>query len=201
MNEERHRMDAILLIVVICLTIFGVIMVFSASYYSTISVNDGPYYYLKLALRWAIVGTVIMLIASLIPYRVYYRLAPIIVIFSVILLAALYIPGIGITRGGATRWIGVGELTFMPGEFAKFAAIILVAWFYTTFADKTKHFVRGFLPMIAAIGIYFVLIYKEPNLSTAVIIALTMAAMMFLAGVPAGYLVGGGALGVLVVWN
>jgi cell division protein FtsW len=201
MNEERHHIDAILLIVVICLTLFGVIMVFSASYYSTISGNQGPYQYLLLSIRWAIVGAVVMIVASIIPYRVYFSLAPIIAGFSLFLLAILYIPGIGQTRGGATRWLGVGEYTFMPGEFAKFAAIVLVAWFYTRYADRTKELLRGFLPMLAAVGLYFILIYKEPNLSTALIIVLTMVAMMFLAGVRIGYIAGAGVLGFLLVWN
>ncbi|GHU65408.1 stage V sporulation protein E [Clostridia bacterium] len=201
MNEERRHIDAILLIVVICLTLFGVIMVFSASYYSTISGNQGPYQYLILSIRWALVGAAGMLAFSFIPYRLYYNLAPIIVLGSVILLAVLFIPGVGITRGGATRWLGFGGYTFMPGEFAKFAAIVLVAWFYTKYADKIKHFVRGFLPMGLAIVIYFALIYEEPNLSTALIIVLTMVIMMFLAGTPIGYIIGAGAAGGFVVWN
>ncbi|MDR0874672.1 MAG: putative lipid II flippase FtsW [Clostridiales Family XIII bacterium] len=201
MNEERRPVDAILLIVVICLTLFGVIMVFSASYYSTISGNKGPYQYLLLSIRWAIVGAVVMTIASFIPYRAYYVLAPAITGLSLFLLAILYIPGVGQVRGGATRWLGFGEYTFMPGEFAKFAAIVFVAWFYTKYADKTKQLIRGFLPVIVVVAVYFVLIYKEPNLSTALIIVLTMVAMIFLAGVPVGYILGAGVLGGLLVWN
>ena len=202
MNEERRQLDVILLIVVICLTIFGVIMVFSASYYSTISGSGDPYVYLFRAMRWAIIGTVIMIASSFVPYRVFYKLAPLIAVISVFLLAILYIPGVGVERGGSTRWLGVGEeLTFMPGEFAKFAVIVFVAWFYTKYVDRTKQFIRGFLPMLVLIGIYFILIYKEPNLSTAIIVVLTMAAIMILAGVPIGYLIIGGALGGLLVWN
>ena len=204
MNEERRHIDAILLIVVICLTLFGVIMVFSASYYSTISGSGDPYVYLFRAIRWAVVGAVVMIGVSFIPYRIFYNFAPIIAVLSLILLAVLFIPGVGIERGGSTRWLGIGggeDLTFMPGEFAKFAVIVFVAWFYTKYADRTRELIRGFLPMIALVGIYFILIYKEPNLSTALIVVLTMVAMMFLAGVPFGYLVVAGIFGGLLVWK
>ena len=191
MIKQIGKVDVLLLIIVISLAIFGVVMVFSASYYSTISVNEGPYYYLRRAVQWAVIGLGVMIGASFIPYRFYYKFAPYIVILSVIFLLLLFTP-LGITINNATRWLGIPgtEFTFMPGEFAKLAVIIGCAWYYTKYMNRTKTFLYGFLAVIIVAFIIFYLIYKQPNLSTAVIVAITAVAIMFFAGVPVYYLGG-----------
>jgi len=195
MIKVRGKTDALLILIVAVLAIFGIIMVFSASYYSTIAFEQGPYYYLQRAVQWALVGVVVMIGASFIPYRLYYYLAPFIVVFSIIFLAVLFTP-LGYEVNGAVRWIRITEeLTFMPGEFAKFAVIIGVAWYYTKYADQTKTVGRGFFAVMVMAGVYFLLIYKQPNLSTALIVALTIIMMMFIAGVNIGYIAGGLVLG------
>jgi cell division protein FtsW len=193
-------LDILLFILVVILVVFGVVMVFSASYYSTITEDLSPYYYLERAALWAVVGLGFMIIASLIPTHLYLKFAPGVMILAVVLLAALFVPGVGVEVNGATRWLGVGTLTFMPGEFTKLAAILFVAWYYTKYADVAKQFLRGFVCVMLLAGVLFALIYKEPNLSTALIIVFMIVAMMFLAGVPVGYLfllVVAGVLGVL----
>ena len=193
MIKVRGKTDALLILIVVVLAIFGIVMVFSASYYSTISSNEGPYYYLQRAVQWALAGFGVMVLASIIPYRVYYKIAPYIVGLSLIFLGALFV--IGEEINGATRWIRIGELTFMPGEFAKFAVIIGVAWYYTKYAARTKTFVGGFFGVFMMAGVFFLLIYRQPNLSTALIVALTMVMMMFIAGVNIGFLAGGLVVG------
>ena len=198
MIKARGKLDSLLLIVVIILVIFGVVMVFSASYYSTISSDEGPYFYLSLSVRWALAGFGVLIAASYVPYRVYFKLAPVFIILSLVFLFVLYTP-LGYEANGAVRWIKIGELTFMPGEFAKLAIIIGCAWYYTKYAELTKTFIKGFCPMIAGALVYFYLIYNQPNLSTAIIVALTIFAMMFIAGVRIGYVIGivvAGAIGV-----
>ena len=191
MIKKTGRIDALLLIVVIVLVIFGILMIFSASYYSTISADEGPYYYLRNAVKWALIGIAVMIGASFIPYRIYYLVAPFALILSLIFLLLLFTP-LGIEINGATRWLGVPntELTFMPGEFAKAAVIIGCAWYYTKYGNRTKNFLYGFLIVVAAAFVFFYLIYKQPNLSTAVIVLLLILLMMFIAGVPILY-VGG----------
>ncbi|MDR3364932.1 MAG: putative lipid II flippase FtsW [Clostridiales Family XIII bacterium] len=194
MTKARGKIDALILLMVVILVIFGVVMVFSASFYSTISANEGPYYYLSLAVRYAVVGFILMIIASFVPYRIYMKFAPAIVALSLFLLLILYTP-LGHEAGGATRWIKIGSLTFMPGEWAKFAVIVGVAWYYTKYADRAKSFLHGFLPVAVGAAVYFYLIEEEPNLSTALIIVLTALVMMFIAGVRIAYLAGIAALG------
>jgi Bacterial cell division membrane protein len=201
MIKQLGKVDVLLLIIVIGLAIFGVVMVFSASYYSTISGNQGPYYYLQRAVIWALAGFAIMIAASFIPYRIYFKITPFVIVLSLIMLLLLFTP-LGIEINGATRWLGIPgtELTFMPGEFAKMAIIFGCAWYYTKYVNRTKSFVYGFLVVIVAAFVYFYLIYKQPNLSTAVIVAITAVVIMFLAGVPVLYLVGAAIAGVVGVF-
>ena len=189
MIKVRGKTDALLILVVVVLAAFGIVMVFSASYYSTISAEAGPYYYLTRAVTWALVGVGVMIGVSFIPYKIYFKLAPFIVALSLILLIALFTP-LGIEINGATRWLGIPgtELTFMPGEFAKFAVIVGCAWYYTKYASSTKNFIRGFCAIALIAVVYFFLI--KDNLSTALIVAVTIVIMMFIAGVPLVYLIG-----------
>ncbi|MCL2492646.1 MAG: putative lipid II flippase FtsW [Clostridiales bacterium] len=199
MKQRLGKIDAPLFLIVIALSVFGVIMVFSASYYATITDNLSPYYYLERAGMWAAGGVVVMLVFSLVPTKFYMRIAPLVMGLALLFLLALFTP-LGISVNGATRWLGVGSLTFMPGEFAKLAVILFVAWFYTKYAKQAGTLLRGFVPMILLIGVLFLLIYKEPNLSTALIVVLTILVMMFLAGVRLVYLIALIVIGVLGVW-
>lgn len=190
--------DFVLTIVVLGLVVFGVIMVFSSSYYSAINDTGDPYSYLKKDIFWALLGLGAMLFCALFDYRVYAKAAPTILIVSLVLLALLFTP-LGVTRNYATRWIGVGEFTVMPGEIAKIAAIIFVSWFLSKDPKRIKSFSKGIVPMMGLCAVYFGLIILQPNLSTAITICGIIIGIMFVAGLNIAYLggiVGLGAVGI-----
>ncbi|MDR1953260.1 MAG: putative lipid II flippase FtsW [Clostridiales Family XIII bacterium] len=199
--SRKSHGDFMLFILVLILVVFGVIMVFSASYYGTIAADEGPYYYLFRVAFWSALGLAFMLALTFVPYRLYYAFAPLAMIGGVLLLLLLFTP-LGHTVGNATRWIKIGPITFMPGEIAKITAIWFVAWFYTKNKQYVRSFTKGFLPIVLLVGVYFVLIYKQPNLSTALIVCGIVLAMFFLAGGRLFHLVGmvgAGAAGVVVL--
>ncbi len=189
LSVKKKSLDFGLLIIVLVLMIFGVVMVFSASYYDTISESGNPYYYLLRVSVWFAAGLVIMFVLSAIPYELYYKLAPVILAVSLILLVLLFTP-LGDDRGGAVRWIEIGPVTFMPGEVAKLGALIFAAWYYTKYAKFTYTFTKGVLPMLMLAGMFFILIYLQPNLSTAIIICGIIIGMMFVAGIKISYFIG-----------
>ncbi len=196
-RKKKTRMkagDFLLTILVLALVVFGIIMVFSASYYSSISETGDPYGYLKDHIVWALLGGAAMLITALLDYRIYAKLAPVLLVASIALLALLFTP-LGVTRNNATRWLGVGDFTLMPGEVAKICAIIFVAWFLSRDPKRIRSFFNGVLPLILLAGIYFALIIKQPNLSTAITICAIIVGMMFVAGLNIFYLVAVGGLG------
>lgn len=193
--------DFILVILTLSLVIFGIIMVFSASYYTSMNKYQDPYHYLKRDIIWAATGLVGMLICAAIPYNAFYRLAPGIMTFSLLSLVLIFTP-LGVSRNNATRWIGVGGITFMPGEFAKIAVIIFVAWYLSKYPDRIKSFREGVLPLGVLAAVCAGLIIKQPNLSTAITVCGIIVLMMFVAGMSWWYIIGiagTGVLGVLAI--
>ncbi|MDR2157462.1 MAG: putative lipid II flippase FtsW [Clostridiales Family XIII bacterium] len=175
------RGDFFLLVLVLILTVFGVIMVFSASYYGTIDANIGPYHYLFRSAFWASAGFVFMIALMFVPYKIYRSLAPFALVGGILLLCALFTP-LGHTVNYATRWIKVGSTTFMPGEIVKITSIWFVAWYCTKYRRQIRSFKRGTLPIAALLIVNFILIYMQPNLSTALIVCGIILAMFFFAG-------------------
>ena len=193
--------DFLLVILTIGLVIFGIIMVFSASYYQSIneSENGSPYNYLIRDIIWAALGFILMLVTTALDYRIYKKIALPALIISFILLVLLLIPGVGHESTGAVRWLGVGGLTIMPGEIAKIAVIIFVAWFLSEKPKRIQSVTRGILPLFGLCGVFGGLILLQPNMSTAITVVAIIVVMMFVAGLKLRYcfgLVGLGAVGI-----
>ena len=188
--------DFWLMLFTLMLVLFGLIMVFSASYYSSISQDGNPYSYLVRHGAWVVFGLVAMAFGALFEYRKYKKWALPILIVIVILLVLVLTP-LGQTTNGATRWIKVGPVTLMPGEIAKIAAIIFVAWFLSEDASRIKSLKRGILPLLGIIAVYGALIVKQPNLSTAITVCGIIIAMMLVAGLKWRYVATAGGIGVV----
>ena len=181
--------DFLLVILTIGLVIFGIIMVFSASYYQSIneSENGSPYNYLIRDIIWAALGFILMLVTTALDYRIYKKIALPALIISFILLVLLLIPGVGHESNGAVRWLGVGGLTIMPGEIAKIAVIIFVAWFLSEKPKRIQSVTRGILPLFGLCGVFGGLILLQPNMSTAITVVAIIVVMMFVAGLKLRY--------------
>ncbi len=176
--------DFWLVLLVLILLVFGVIMVFSASYYFSISKLGNPYSYLIKDIIWVILSIGIMAFMAVIPYKFYTRFAKPILAISLIFLAMVFTP-LGVTRNLATRWIGIKmgtvELTLMPGEIAKLAAIIFTAWYLSENPQRIRS-LKGIMPLLVLALAYFGMIIKQPNLSTALTVVGIIIGMMFVAG-------------------
>jgi len=190
--------DFFLIILTLSFVIFGIVMVFSASYYVAINEMGDPYYFLKRNMAWAVCGLCLMGLTALLDYRIYAKTAPYIMAASLVLLALLFTP-LGDTRNFATRWIDVGGLTIMPGEIAKIAVIIFVSWFLSSDVSRIRSFKRGVLPLAGLCILCFGLIISQPNLSTAITVTGIIIGIMFVAGLNMFYLLLGASAGVAAV--
>lgn len=191
--------DFTLVVMVLLLAIFGVIMVFSASYYWSIDKHGTPYYFLIRAGFWVVSGFFIMLFFAMLDYhKLGGKFAIAMLIVATIALALVPTP-LGFNINGASRWIRLGPITIMPGELAKFAVIIFVSWYFSERPERIKSFVRGVLPMIFLCGFFGGLIMLQPNLSTAVTVVGIIVAIMFIAGLNFLYLGGLGGLSVFAL--
>lgn len=197
---KRKSSDFTLMITVLILVVIGIIMVFSASYaYAYFRLGDG-YHFLKRDLLWAVVGLCGMLFTMNFDYWRYKKLAPLGFILSLVLLILVLTP-LGIEYNGAKRWLGIGGFTVMPSEIAKICSIFFVAASLSKNPEKIKNFLKGVVPYLGIIGLYFGLIILQPNLSTAVTISAIIVAMMFVTGMRWGHLtfMGAGGIGLLTV--
>lgn len=186
--------DFQLMLFTLILVVFGLIMVFSASYYFSISQDGSAYSYLKRHGMWVIVGFVAMMFGATYDYRKYKKWAVPILIAGVVLLLLLFTP-LGETRNGATRWIDLGVVTIMPGELAKLAAIIFVSWYLSEDMSRITSIKRGILPVLGVMAVLAGLIIKQPNLSTAITVCGIIVAMMLVAGMKWRYFFGAAGLG------
>ena len=169
-------------ILVVLVAAFGVLMVYSASYYAAEKQFDDAFYFMKKQLVGFILGVVAMLAAGFFPYRSLKKLKWPALIVSLALLAAVFIPGLGVENYGATRWIGLGSITIQPSEIAKFGFIIFAAAYASEKPERMKKF-AGMLPVLAAGGGICLLIIAEPNMSVTMVVGILMVAMLFLSGV------------------
>lgn len=196
---NKKPIDFPILLTTVILVAFGIVMVFSASfYYSAERWNDGLYFFKRQCL-WAVVGFVGMFVASRIDYSKLQKYSRIFIIISVIMLILVLL--VGEPRNNAKRWLGIGNFTIQPAEIAKFAMIFFISDTIAKSKGRIKKFFTGMLPILLVAGLVFGLIIKQPNLSTAGSIIILTMAMLFVGGANLWHLaglVGVGAAGAVV---
>ena len=127
-------------------------------------------------------GLVVMVIVSLIDYGTILKFRRPIYLLAVVLLAVIFIPGVGDNTGGATRWIQVtSSFKFQPSEFCKILLIIFFAGFFMKYKDQLNTWKTILLSLILA-GIPLALIVKEPDLSTTIATTMIFITLLFVAG-------------------
>lgn len=203
--QNLRQSDFVIIVLVTALVIFGVVMVFSASYYYSINDEGTPYGFLIKQGGFALAGFVIMAICTRVDYHLYKKFSIIILIVSIVLLILLFTP-LGVSANNATRWIRIWKISIMPGELAKIAAIIFTAAYLSSDPKIILSFRRGILPLLLLAGVYGVLIIKQPNLSTAITVCGIIAGMMFLAGLAWKYviataIIGGGGIMSMILFG
>ena len=180
-KEKKWRIDFLLLFSVILLVAFGVLMVYSASFYSAQLTYGDPMFFMKKQLVGAIIGLASMIILYFIDYRFLKKLKWISLIVSLVLLLLVFVPSIGVKVYGARRWINLGFFTFQPSEIAKFGFIIFASSSLAKMQRQVKSF-KGILPTLIAGGIICCLIILEPNMSITICVGVTMITMLFVGG-------------------
>ncbi len=180
MSIKKCKFSIIIIICTLALAIFGCVMVYSASKYSATLYYDDQYFYLKKQIVGVVIGIVGMIITSFVNNRIYKKFYWIFYIVGVVFLLLVFIPGLGKSSYGATRWIGIGSFTIQPSEIAKFCLVFFLAG-YLSDGDKLSKF-KHILIILSLGAIYCVLIMLEPNMSITMCVAFTLIFMMFIGG-------------------
>lgn len=190
MQVRRQPPDLGILTTILTILVLGLFMVFSASYYEAAQDFGDPYYYLKRQVVWSIIGLAAMYVFSRMDYWKVSGYARYILLFAVIMLILVAIPGIGRESRGSRRWLGFGQLGFQPSEGAKLALIVYLSWYFAQSKQHYTTFKKGILPFVGIIGLLGGLIMLQPDLGTAVSLAGTGFVMLFAAGAPLSHLLG-----------
>ncbi len=176
--------DVYLVVAVLILLGLGQVMLFSASSITAEDAHGYPYFYLQRQAGWALLGLVVLLVCSRIHYRVWYRLAGPIFIATVVLLALVLVPGLGEVGGGSQRWLGLGGLRLQPSELAKLALVILYARYLGRGFNQGRIGLGLMGGLLAATGLACLFVMQQPDMGTAVALALTSGILLFAGGAP-----------------
>ena len=204
--RRRVLTDHLLFQLTLALVVIGVVMVYDSSYARAIDLKGDGFQFLRKQAVYAVVGLAAMI--GMIRYG-YWRLRQLavpLVIGSLVLLVAVYIPHVGMRLNGASRWIDLKFFQFQPSELAKLALIIYLAGLLARAVDgrtmDIRNFADGLMPPLVVLGLLVLLIEREPDLGTAAVVFLTSMTMLFLAGARKTHLLGilatGGSLMLLL---
>ncbi len=165
--------------ITLALVVFGIIMQYSASCYSAESETGDSFFYVKKQAVSAIVGLVAMLLVPKLKLKYLFKARYIILAIAYVLLALVFVPGLGVEKYGARRWINLGFTTLQPSEVAKFALVIFIAG---ELSKKSAVTFKNMLPILIATAIMCVLIMLEPNMSITMCVGAVMLIMLFIGG-------------------
>lgn len=192
-RERETMVDLPFLLLTIVLTALGLVMIFSASYARALYETGDSAYFFKRQLMFSLVGIVAMLAVSRVKPTLIRKLAFPVLGASILFLVLVFVPGIGQSENGATRWVRLG-ISFQPSEIAKLGVILSYAAMIAAFQEKMETFRWGIAPFAAILVVIVVLLRLEPHNSAIVIIACTAGAMLFLGGVKYRWFILGGSV-------
>jgi cell division protein FtsW len=188
LKRERHQADFTILVVVVALTAVGILMVYSSSAMKAYLQDDDTLAIVGPQIGWAALGIAAMAGMMRVDYR-YLRFlsVPAYVFALALLLLVLVLPSQGpvhaIVIGGSARWLQIGPLPAVhPAEIAKLAMVIYLAHWFAKRGTKIKGFWTGTVPFLIIVVPFIALVFKEPDLGTTIVIAMTGFVMFFLAG-------------------
>jgi cell division protein FtsW len=182
MGKARSAPDIWIIITTLLLLTIGIIMVYSASAVLAFHEFGDWYYYLKRQLLFAVLGVVAMFFTMNVDYWVWKKYAKAGLLVCLGLLIIVLIPGLGVIRGGARSWLGIGAFGIQPSEFMKIGMILFLAKWLSEDQAKITLFVKGFLPPLALMGLAFGLIMLQPDLGTGVVLIGASLLIIYTAG-------------------
>ncbi|MDD5017103.1 MAG: putative peptidoglycan glycosyltransferase FtsW [Eubacteriales bacterium] len=182
---QKRSFDYTLFIVTVILVLFGIVMVFSASfYYAENSANTGynGYFYFWKQITGAGLGLVAMIAFILFDYNKLKKMRFWLLGLGLLFMILVFVPGIGITKNGSSRWVNLYFIEVQSVEVLKFAIIVFMAAGISINQEKMRQFKYGMLPYLVLLLISAVLLYLQPNFSAVVTLALLMFVMMLVGG-------------------
>ena len=188
-------------VVTVVLLLVGLLMSFSASFVDAAEAGDlfGPF---RRQLTWALLGIPAFVFAASLDHRIWRRLAWPLLILALATLVLVLVPGVGVTRFGSTRWVGVGPFVFQPSELAKLATLVWLADVLERKRprDGSPHEVGHLLiPALPLLFVLAFLVLAQPDLGTTILLAMIVGAVLWVEGLPGRFVAAAVAAGGLAI--
>ena len=186
-NKTDKGIDHVLLFLTLCLVAIGILMVYSSSSMLAFELyHEDSFRYLKVQLIASVLGFIGMMCASRFPYQYYERHAKKILILSLIGMLLVFSP-LGysvrsVTGGEFSRWLRIGGAQFQPVEVAKLGLIIYICQFLQQKRNRIHTFVGGMLPGLLILTVAFLLLFKQPDFGSAVLLCSVVLILLFVGG-------------------
>ncbi len=186
--QTNRRFIILLLGSSAALTVLGLVMVLSASSVAAYAQYGSSFLFAWRQALYGVVGVGVLVLCARMPYGSWRRLAPPFLAVCLLLLVLVLLPAAGTVVGGSSRWIAVGPVTIQPSEFVKLAIVALVAGVLARRWKRLDEPSALLLPILPITVLVCILIMLQPDLGTTLIVAGTVFALMFLAGVRLSWL-------------
>jgi len=168
----------------------GVMMVLSASSVQALRSYGGPWVFFIRQVLWVAAGGLALFLAAKIDYRRWRKVALPLLGLCVALLVLVLIPGVGVSVGGSSRWLGVGELRFQPSEVTKLALLLFAADLIVRRTERDGQQAVLVRPLILVTGLIGLLVMLQPDMGTGMILVLLVMVVLFVGGVPMARMMG-----------
>ena len=196
MAKSRSVPDVWMIAATLGILAIGVVMVYSASAVAAFHDYGDSYYYVKRQLIFAVLGIASMFVTMNVDYTFWRKWAVPALLVCFGLLVIVLVPGVGVVRGGARSWLGIGSLGIQPSEFMKLAMILFIAKLLSERQNQITDFTKGLLPPLGILGAAFALIMLQPDLGTGTVMIGAALLAIYVAGARLSHLAGLAMIGV-----
>lgn len=173
----KSKFDKYLAVIVSILCVFGLVMIYDVSLAQAIKDFGDSFYYIRQQSTWMLIGFFAALVLFRFDYRHLRKLALILIVLSIFLLLAVFIPGLGFSVGGAQRWLALGFINLQPVEIIKLTGVIFLAAIF-------EKGIRIIPMLILLLTVTFIIAVLQKDLGSAAVFVITTAFMYFIAGAP-----------------
>ncbi len=185
-----EKYDRWILFATATLVCFGALMIYSSTSVVTPALakkNVTEFHYFKRHMFTIFIGIIILFLTCRVRLSLIQKYATHLLIISFVLLVLVFIPGVGVTAGGATRWIQLWPSTFQPSELVKLSMVIFLAHYLSQPGFRTDSF-ASFMKPIGIMMLFGIVILMQPDFGAAMSLAFLTISMLFISGVRLRYL-------------
>ena len=182
--RRRPAGFVLLLALTVVLVAIGLVMVLSASSVEALSTYGSSWVFFERQLLWVAIGTVVMAVTMRVDYRTWRRYAVPALVVTFVLLFAVLVPGVGVTVGGSSRWVGFGSFRLQPSELAKLGMVFYLGDVLARRLDRTGEPRSVLKPVMIVFIAAVALVMKQPDMGTALVLSAIVLGVLFSAGMP-----------------